>query len=56
MIQEGDQFKIEIYIVRHPSPRNPKYQKWMPMESVNAECLDMVYVYNYSNGLTVFEK
>ena len=23
----------------HPSPRNPKYQKWMPMESVNAECL-----------------
>ena len=26
----------------HPSPRNPKYQKWMPMESVNAECLDMV--------------
>ena len=24
----------------HPVPRNLKYQKWMPMESVGAECQD----------------
>ena len=29
-------------LLLHPVPCNPKYQKWMPMESVNAEGLDMV--------------
>ena len=27
---------------KHPYPCNPKYQKSMPMENVNAGCLDMV--------------
>ena len=35
-------YKYFVLFILHPSPRNPKYQKWMPMESVNAECLDMV--------------
>ena len=34
--------KTVAHMNLHPIPRNPKYQKWMPMESVNAECLDMV--------------
>ena len=36
------QHPLTCHLAQHPVPCNPKYQKWMPMESVNAEGPDMV--------------
>ena len=34
--------KGKYMMPRHPFPRDPKYQKSRPKESINAECLDRV--------------